>query len=71
LGPRIDGQTNGHDDYFDRSHPVVFTTMQQFIQSTTQHVLVISIKILATRFGLLNHPQASFSKHSTGTGKEM
>jgi len=30
-------------------------------------MLVINIKILATRFGSLNHSQASFSKHNTGT----
>ena len=33
----------------------------------TQHILVINIKNLATYFSSLNHPQANFSKHSTGT----
>jgi len=32
--------------------------------------LVINIKNLATCFGSLNHPQANFSKHSTGTFSE-
>jgi len=36
----------------------------------TQYILVINIKNLATCFGSLNHPQASFSKHSTGTFSE-
>jgi hypothetical protein len=46
------------------------STIPQFIQSTTQHTLAISIKNLATCFGSLNHPQANFSKHSTGTFSE-
>ena len=44
-----------------------YLVFQQFIQSITQHMLVISIKKLATCFGSLNHPQANFSKQSIGT----
>jgi len=36
----------------------VFTLIQQFIQSTIQHILVTNIKNMATCFGSLNHPQA-------------
>jgi len=32
--------------------------------------LVINIKNLVTCFGSLNHPQANFSKHCTGTFSE-
>ena len=44
----------------------MFTIIQQFIQSTLQHISVISIKNLPTCFGSLSHPETNFSNHSTG-----
>jgi len=36
---------------FDRNHPVVFPTIQWFIWSITQHILINNIKNSATCFG--------------------
>jgi hypothetical protein len=53
------GHSGIEHEIFDRSHPVVFTIIKYFVQSITQHILVINIKNLATCFGSLKHPQAN------------